>query len=62
LGDFKWPLGYLPGQVFAIFDSYVHPRKKFEAEFNVLPPFVFIMAVISVCPVFVMPLGLLEVD
>ena len=45
-----------------VLDSYVYPRKKFEIEFDVFPPFVFVVTVISVCSVFVVPLSLFEVD
>ena len=50
----------MPRQVLVIFDAYIYPRKEFEAEFDVLPPFVFVMAVITICTVFVKPPGSFE--
>jgi len=61
-GDVEGSVGYLPSQILAVRDTYVDPREEFEVELYVFPPFVFVMAVISVCPVFVVPLSLLEVD
>ena len=62
LGDVKGSVGYLPSQVFAIRDAYVDPRKKLEIKFDVFPPFVFVMTIVSVCSVLIVPLGLFEVN
>src|SRR6266404_7887203 len=62
LGNVEGSVGYLPSQVFAISDAYVDPRKKLEVEFNVFPPLVFVVTVITVCFVLIVPLSLFEVD
>ena len=62
MGDFEWSVGYLPGQILAIFNAYIHPHKEFKTEFNVFPPFVFIVTVITVCSVFVKPPGFFKED
>jgi len=62
LRNIEGSVGYLPSQVLSICDAYVDPRKKLEIKFDVFPPFVFVMTVITVCSVLIVPLGLLEVD
>jgi len=39
---------------------YVDPCEKFEAEFYVFPPFVFIVTVVTVHTIFIEPPGLFE--
>src|SRR6266404_8790523 len=53
---------YLPSQVLAICDAYVDPHEKLEVEFDVFPPFVFVVTVITICSVLIVPLGLFEVN
>ena len=62
LCDVERSVGYLPSQVLSIGDAYVDPREKLEVEFDVFPPFVFIVTVITVCSILVVPLGLFEVN
>jgi len=45
-----------------ILDLYVYPCKEFETEFNVFPPFVFVVTVITVHAIFVEPPGHFEED
>ena len=52
----------MPSQVLSICDAYVDPRKKLEIEFDVFPPFVFVVTVVTVCSVLIVPLGLFEED
>ena len=60
--DVERSVGYLPSQVLSIGDAYVDPREKLEVEFDVFPPFVFIVTVITVCSVFVKPPGFFKED
>ena len=62
LCNLEGSLGYLPGQVFSVFDAYVYPCKKLETEFDVFPPFIFVVTVITISSVLVVPLGLFQVD
>ena len=60
--DVEGSVGYLPGQVLSISDAYVDPREKLEVKFDVFPPFVFVVTVVTVSSVLIVPLGLFEVD
>ncbi len=43
-----------------ILNTYIYPREEFETEFDVFPPFVFTVTVVTIGTVFIKPLGPFE--